>query len=315
MMPEQPQDHQPPALAPAPDLSSDVLAGLAAALHEGPRRHSPNPYPPLLVHSSLRRIGLGAAGAPALFEALAAWAERGGTAGLMPSFSYSAEDPAAWIAPPLPAAEIPAAQAATQPYERELTPVSADIGFMPEYTRRQPGAVRSGHPTLSFCAIGPVAAEAVAGHPLDMPFGLASPLGWLCRHHGLVLMAGTGLDSLTLVHLAETLAPVSHVRASRRRARTTDGWRWFWGSPSCSEGFGVLRGLVDAATVAQGMVGRAEARLLDAVRLVETTLAQLTRDPGWLLCPAEQDCLPCGLARDYLNGRRTTVSYGGDADT
>jgi aminoglycoside 3-N-acetyltransferase len=62
---------------------------------------------------------------------------------------------------------------------------------------------RSDHPTLSFCAKGPLARDILSGHRRATGLGPASPLGELYRHDALVLMLGTDWSTCTALHLAE----------------------------------------------------------------------------------------------------------------
>jgi aminoglycoside 3-N-acetyltransferase len=267
------------------------------------------PEQPLLVHASLRRLGMGRTGAPALYGALSAWAASGGSAVIVPAFTFVNEDPAGWVAPAPRPDDIPALQAATPAYDRQTTPASPDLGFMTEYVRNQPGAFRSGHPSLSFAAFGPAAGEAVLGQPLDLPLGWRSPLGWLYARGGAVLMVGTGLETMTLLHLAETEAPVSYLRATRRRVRGGEGWVWFWGAPNCGRGFVKAAEIVDRAVTGRGALGRAETVAVNARQLVDQALERLASEPGWLICD-RAGCPFCGTNRAWLRGEINEIRYG-----
>jgi len=264
---------------------------------------------PLMIHASLRRVGLGRDGAPALYQTLLRQAHAHGTAAIMPAFSYQCEDPAAWMDPPLPASQVAARQEQTPAFDRSRSPVHAEIGFLAEYFRRQPGTVRSIHPVLSFSAIGPAAAAATGSQGLHFPLGPVSPLGWLVEQHGIVLLVGTGLATLTLMHLAETAAAVSYVRASRCRVRTKQGWTWYWGSPGDRRNFSKAADLLAAATVARGPLGKADAVAVDAAHFTSALISRLDADPGWLLCD-DPGCPFCLAARRYLAGLQPEIVYG-----
>lgn len=77
------------------------------------------------------------------------------------------------------------------------------MGRIADEFRRTRGVRRSDHPTLSFCAKGPLAREILAGHRRAAGLGFASPLGELYRRDGLVLMLGTDWQTCTALHLAE----------------------------------------------------------------------------------------------------------------
>ena len=82
-------------------------------------------------------------------------------------------------------------------------------GILTEYLRTTPGARRSANPEASVAAIGARAAWLTEGHPLDYGFGRGSPLERLCEAGGEVLLLGTPLNTVKLLHYAECLADVS----------------------------------------------------------------------------------------------------------
>jgi aminoglycoside 3-N-acetyltransferase len=81
-------------------------------------------------------------------------------------------------------------------------------GVLAEVLRRWPGARRSGHPDGSFAAVGPLAEELVADHPLQYGMGEGSPLAKLCEAGGKLLLLGSLLEHVTLLHYAEHVADV-----------------------------------------------------------------------------------------------------------
>ncbi|MEU8299047.1 AAC(3) family N-acetyltransferase [Micromonospora sp. NPDC048909] len=87
------------------------------------------------------------------------------------------------------------------------------MGVLAEHVRRQPGAVRSGHPQTSFAALGPAAARLTAVHDLDCHLGERSPLGALYAADALVLLLGVDYAACTAFHLAEYRLP--HPAAQR----------------------------------------------------------------------------------------------------
>ncbi|UXN74118.1 AAC(3) family N-acetyltransferase [Devosia sp. A8/3-2] len=63
--------------------------------------------------------------------------------------------------------------------------------------------MRSNHPSTSFSAPGPLAAEVTQSHDLADPFGEHSPLGALYRLEAGILLMGVDFDTCTALHLAE----------------------------------------------------------------------------------------------------------------
>lgn len=275
----------------------------------------------VMVHTSLRRLGLGREGAPALFRALAGWHglrqdgdgpdEGGGV--LVPSFAWSTEDPAGWVGPyRLPPHEFAERQARVRPYDPATSAVESEIGFFPEYFARRPGVVRGPHPSLAFAGLGQAAVDAVMAQPLHLPFGPDSPLGWLYETDGKVLMAGTDLTSLTLLHLAETITPRSYVRAASRRVLAAAGWVWYHGAPNCGKGFARAAEVWEPAICGRGRLGAASAITVKARTLIDLVLPRLAADPSWLLC-GEGTCPFCAPAWLWLRGEIDHMWYGDPA--
>lgn len=89
------------------------------------------------------------------------------------------------------------------------------MGILTEYLRTTPGACRSAHPEASIAAVGGRADWLAEQHPLRYGYGLGSPLARLCEADGKVLLLGTPLDTITLLHHAEHLADVPGKRVAR----------------------------------------------------------------------------------------------------
>lgn len=158
----------------------------------------------LLVHSSLSALGWVSGGPPAVVLALQAALGPHGTL-MMPTHSGDLSDPADWINPPVPEAWWQIIRDTMPAYDPDLTP-TRQMGAIVECFRGQPGVRRSGHPSSSFAARGPLAAELVGEHALDLSMGDRSPLGALYRLDGWVLLLGVGHNNNTSLHLAECRA-------------------------------------------------------------------------------------------------------------
>ncbi|HEV2705893.1 MAG TPA: AAC(3) family N-acetyltransferase [Pyrinomonadaceae bacterium] len=78
------------------------------------------------------------------------------------------------------------------------------MGLLTEYARRQPGAVRSLHPTKSVCAVGRLARELTATHHLSpYPYDRPSPYRKLVELGGKSVGLGVTSERMSLVHCAE----------------------------------------------------------------------------------------------------------------
>ena len=180
---------------PAPAVTrSQLVADLRAlGLREGST---------VLVHTRMRALGwvIGGSGTvvSALLEALgpegtlmayASWQEH-----VYHASEWPQEHRAAYLAEP-PVFDPATAEAAR------------DHGRIPERVRTWPGAQRSVHPEASMVAIGRLARELTADHPQVDAYGPDSPLGRLVAADGDVLMLGAPLETLTILHHAEAIAP------------------------------------------------------------------------------------------------------------
>jgi aminoglycoside 3-N-acetyltransferase len=154
------------------------------------------------------------------------------------------------------------------------------MGVVADTFWRLPGVMRSDNPH-AFAAMGREAARITAGHPLDFPHGLNSPVGRVYELDGRILLLGAGHDANTTIHLAEAMAGV---RYRRKKSLTIlrDGTpvRFRYEEiDHCCDNFNLVDGWLDAeAKQRRGRVGRAEARLMKARDVVAVVVARLKAD-------------------------------------
>ena len=189
-------------------------------------------------------------------------------------------------------AEMPA----FDPERSEATP---EVGRIPERIRTWPGAIRSAHPESSLAAIGPQAEWLLVPHPRDFPSGEGSPLARLVEARGKVLMLGAPLETITLLHHAETIATAPNKRlvrypipvmedAKRTWCTVTDidstngAYDYASASESDADAFELIGEAAIAAGVGvRGPVGASSSVLFPAAELVEFAVAWIeTRFPN-----------------------------------
>jgi aminoglycoside 3-N-acetyltransferase len=223
----------------------------------------------LLVHASLRSLGL-PAGDPNRAEiAISALLEALGEEGtlLMPALSYGSVS-------------------ARQPVFDVLRTPSC-VGALPEAFRVRKGTLRSVHPTHSVSGVGPRAAELLAGHERDTtPVGGNSPFARLPGVSGQVLFLGCGMRPNTSMHgIEEHVEPMYLYSAdvdyqivladgsiTTMRVRRHDFRSW-------EQRYERLEGLLSPPGLRKGRVLEAECHLVEAAAMWPAALAALRQDP------------------------------------
>ncbi|GAA2453816.1 AAC(3) family N-acetyltransferase [Streptomyces macrosporus] len=246
---------------------------------------------PVLVHASLRSFGEPVeGGADAVLDALLS---RGRTV-LVPSFSHS--HCGTWA----PEGVRPERNGVLYadgpgpvgvPYTTDHGPIDPDMGTFPATLIGRDGAHRGDHPTGSFAAVGPLAAELVAP---QSPADVHGPLRALAERDGTVLLLGVGLNRMTPLHLAEQLAGR---RLFLRWGRVADGRVVTVEAGGCSEGFPRLEPVLRpyARTVS---VGASRWTAHPMARALAAASAAIAADPEATRC-ADPDCRRC---RDAVAG-------------
>jgi aminoglycoside 3-N-acetyltransferase len=231
------------------------------------------PLPPggiVLVHSSLSAIGWVVGGPAAVVDALFDVLGTDGTI-VVPTQTGHNRHPSRWNAPRIPEEQWDRVRDAIPAFHPERTP-SYGMGRLAECVRTLPGARRSAHPQTSFAALGPAAAELVAGHELASPLGEDSPLRRLAEAGGYSLLLGVGYDRCTAFHLAEYRLADPPVQSNGCAVWTARGREWVqYTTVALDDGdFARLGADFDAecAGVVRGMVGRASTRLFPVATAV-----------------------------------------------
>lgn len=182
----------------------------------------------VLVHSSLRAIGLGHIhGAAWLHQALlevlgptgtivvptlTAWNSTTSPVHLQATAGMSAGDKITYLA-------------SLEAFDPDKTP-SYGMGAYSEYVRTLNDSYRSTHPQTSFAAVGERAKELLSVHEIDCHLGPQSPLGALYRERASVLLLGVGFAACTAFHYGEYLWGGRSIQEYKCRiaGMPGDGW-------------------------------------------------------------------------------------------
>lgn len=226
----------------------------------------------LLVHTSFRRVRPVDGGPAGLIEALGRCLGPDGTL-VMPSWTGDDE----------------------HPFDPATTPPDPDLGVVADTFWRLPGARRSQH-AFAFAARGPEAAAILADDLVLPPHQPESPIGRVLEHDGRILLLGVGHDANTALHLAELMAGVpyrrkKHITVLRDGRPTRIDYEE---NDHCCERFDQAGVWLAAAGLKQeGPVGHAPSTLMRCRDVIETTLAELQRDPFVFLHPQGSGCEEC----------------------
>ncbi|HEY8490216.1 MAG TPA: AAC(3) family N-acetyltransferase [Dehalococcoidia bacterium] len=230
----------------------------------------------LLVHMSLREVGWVDGGPMAVIQAFRKALGPEGTL-VMPAATGARRD---------------------EPFDPRFTPTRG-MGAVAERFWREPGALRSNHPTSSMAAEGPRAEEIVREHPLNEPAGPHSPVGKVYDLDGWVLLLGVDQTANVTVHLGE------HLGGAPYRVKQ---WATVWQGDKtahrtleviehCHRGFArVEEPLRDRAPVYEGLVGQARAVLVRSRDVAETAAELVRENPTVFLCARGSGCVECDEA-------------------
>ena len=169
----------------------------------------------LLVHASLRKLGLGRAdvgdgGAERLLEALEAAVGPEGTLLMVLGTDY----PMDWVNE-RPTGGRAALLAGAPPFDHRNAPVLPEVGWLAEAFRRRSGTLVSANPSGRFGARGALAGDLLAGQPWHDYYGPGSPLEKFCGRGGRILRLGANRDTVTALHYAEYVADLPGKRRTR----------------------------------------------------------------------------------------------------
>src|SRR5215212_2814732 len=228
----------------------------------------------LLVHSSLSACGSIEGGPATVISALRSWISNRAVLAL-PTHTWSYPDETG-VAPI---------------YDYTSTP--SLVGAITNYYWRQPGVVRSLHPSHSLACSGPEAEELCTGHELcETPCGAGTPYQRIAEGNSSVLMFGATLDSYTLFHTAEDTAQVPYLYAPEQvtlRTRRKDGViqpikMWRQDMTVARRFAATVDWLSEQGLVVRRKLGLGELLFIPNARAMhETMVKTLRRDPLFLV--------------------------------
>jgi aminoglycoside 3-N-acetyltransferase len=231
-----------------------------------------NPNQPVIIHASISSFGEIRGGADTVLGALLTVAR-----GVMaPTFTYKTMI-IPEIGPENNAIMYGSGRDTNRMADFYQPDMPADplMGILPEILRKQPHALRSTHPILSFAGVN--VEEALRSQTLEEPL---APIRVLAEQNGMVLLMGVNHTVNTSIHYAEQLAGRKQFT---RWALTPAGVRECPRFPGCSDGF------EQAASFLSGIscVTRLAGTTLETISLAPMlqTLSELIRQqPEALLC-------------------------------
>lgn len=228
----------------------------------------------VLIHSSLKSIGLVKDGANTVIDALLDVIGEEGTL-LVPSLTGKREDSP--LNPPV--------------FDVLYSPCWT--GTIPETLRKRQQTRRSLHPTHSVSAIGAQKFEITQGHEFSLsPCDDKSPYYKNAIMGGFILFIGVAQESNTSIHMCEELANVPyHLQKEFTNVTVTgyDGAKLIvsnrlhdWEKPETD--FNKLDTLYKTNAVMKlGNVGKAAVRLVNAANMLDFTVNLLKKEPLFLL--------------------------------
>ncbi|HVF57466.1 MAG TPA: AAC(3) family N-acetyltransferase [Pyrinomonadaceae bacterium] len=168
-------------------------------------------------------------------------------------------------------------RAADRIYSTEGAEIDGNMGAIPSAVLAWPNRARGGHPLDSFTAVGPLASELVSGQTHGDVY---APLAALKGAGGFVLLAGVGLERMTLLHLAEKEAGRE---LFRRWANDSAGEPSVVEVGGCSEGFSRLEPHL-RTVMRSAVVGRSVWKLFPAGEALALAAAAIRADPRITHC-------------------------------
>jgi aminoglycoside 3-N-acetyltransferase len=178
-------------------------------------------------------------------------------------------------------------------FDPDKSSACKSYGVLAEIIRKWPGASRSHNPGASITAIGKKADWFCFDHPINYGYGENTPLARLVEVKGKVLLLGSDLDQVTLLHYAEDRAQLRSKRVVRHQyqimingaLRSVQAEEFDTGSPVLAEMperyfEQITQVFIGRGVASIGTVGQAQSYLLPAGELVEFAIEKMEREYG-----------------------------------
>jgi len=182
-------------------------------------------------------------------------------------------------------------------YTPETDEISAEyMGQVPLEAVKTKGRARGNHPVCSFAGVGPLAAEIIGTQSSTDVF---APLRAIADKGGYAVMMGTGLATMTALHLAEQMAGRNMFI---RWAKSPDGGIIECECGGCSEGFGNFEPVVSGME-RRGGAGKSVWRAFPLAEFLEEASAAIRKNPAITHCRRVfEGNKPCMLCEDAVKG-------------
>lgn len=231
----------------------------------------------LLVHSSMKAIGMVEGGADTVLDALSEFMADGLL--VLPTHTWDHVGP-------------------DNPYY-SVTDSSSCVGILTEMFRKRPGVIRSHHPTHSVAALGRDAAVFTAGDEyFSTPLHRNGPWGRLLDRRATILFIGADLTKNTYMHCVEeflnipdNLKDTQDILYSVNPYGVTTLVPQYGHKGNRSVWFGKMEdGFLKNGAMRTDRFGDAETRICDVLRMTEILAVMLNRNP-WLFADGRPvDC-------------------------
>jgi aminoglycoside 3-N-acetyltransferase len=178
-------------------------------------------------------------------------------------------------------------------FDPARSPACKDYGVLAEIIRTWPGASRSHNPGASMAAIGRKADWFCSNHPINYGYGENTPLARLVEAKGKVLLLGSDLDQVTILHYAENRARIPSKRVIHHQyqvmingsLRSVQAEEFDTSLPVLAEMperyfEQIIREFIGRGGASSGPVGQAQAYLLPARELIEFAVGKMEREYG-----------------------------------